>query len=76
MREDKKNMDHPEQYKTKEESLFDTFPEEKNVDPLPMEDLKLEKREERNKKKQKNHSSTQEKYKVDFETSKKKRMFK
>ncbi|MDC7285959.1 hypothetical protein NXH56_08360 [Bifidobacterium thermophilum] len=47
MGKDKKNMDHPEQYKTEKESLFDNFKEEKNVDPLPMEDLKQEKREER-----------------------------
>ncbi|MDQ0268647.1 hypothetical protein [Cytobacillus purgationiresistens] len=69
-------MDHPEQYKTNKKSLFDSSQEEKNVDPLPMEDLKQENKEEANGKQQKNNSSTQEKYKVDFETSKKKKIIK
>lgn len=45
-------MDNPEQYKTEKESLFDKYESEKNVDPIPVEDLKQEK--ERRKKRLKN----------------------
>ncbi|MFG6495516.1 hypothetical protein P8610_09170 [Fictibacillus sp. UD] len=58
-----KKMDNPEQYKTDKESLFDKFESEQNVDPIPMEDLKQEKREEKDKKGTKDSSSSEEKYK-------------
>lgn len=67
MAEDKKKqkgkMDNPEQYDTDKESLFDKFESERNVDPIPMEDLKQEKREEKDKHGTKNTSSSEEKYK-------------
>jgi hypothetical protein len=56
-------MDNPEQYKTDKESLFDKFESERNVDPIPMEDLKQEKREEKDKYGTKDSSSSEEKYK-------------
>jgi hypothetical protein len=66
MAEDKKktkNMDNPEQYETENESLFDKFESERNVDPIPMEDLKEEKREEKHKHDTKDTSSSEKKYK-------------
>lgn len=60
-------MDNPEQYKTDQESLFDKFESEQNVDSIPVEDLNEEVKEERNKEETKHTSSTQKKYKVDFE---------
>lgn len=59
----RKETDHPEQYKTKEDTLFDRFESEQNVDPIPMEDLKMELREEKQKHKTKNNSSSEEKFK-------------
>ncbi|MBN3554316.1 hypothetical protein JYA63_08575 [Fictibacillus nanhaiensis] len=56
-------MDNPEQYKTDQQSLLDKFESEQNVDSIPMEDLKQEKREEKDKKATKNSSSSEEKYK-------------
>lgn len=56
-------MDHPEQYKTNNKTLFDRFESEQNVDPIPMEDLKMELREEKQKHKTKDQSSSEEKYK-------------
>lgn len=58
----KPDMDHPEQYETDEESLFDKFESEKNVDPLPIEDLNQEVKEERNKTKTKDSSSSEKKF--------------
>ncbi|RUT28421.1 hypothetical protein EJP77_17555 [Paenibacillus zeisoli] len=60
-------MDNPEQYETDQESLFDKFESELNVDSIPVEDLNEEVKEERNKEETKHTSSTQKKYKVDFE---------
>lgn len=57
------NMDHPEQYPTENESLFDKFESEQTVDPIPMEDLKEEKQEEKAKHDTKNTSSSEKKYK-------------
>lgn len=55
--------DHPEQYPTDRESLFDMWESERNVDPLPMEDLRLEQREERKRDGSSKHrSSSEEKY--------------
>ncbi|WP_026675330.1 hypothetical protein [Alkalihalobacterium bogoriense] len=60
---DKKKLDHPEQYPTEKESLFDKFESQQTVDPIPMEDLKIEKREEKEKHKTKSDSSSEQKYK-------------
>ncbi|QOR67180.1 hypothetical protein IM538_03255 [Cytobacillus suaedae] len=60
---DKKKLDHPEQYPTEQKSLFDRFESQQTVDPIPMEDLKLERREEKEKHKTKNDSSSEQKYK-------------
>ncbi|MEQ2468241.1 hypothetical protein [Niallia hominis] len=58
------SMDNPEQYPTENESLFDKFESELNVDPIPMEDLKEELREEKAKHDTKNTSSSEKKYKT------------
>lgn len=58
-----KKMDNPEQYKTDKESIYDKFKSEQNVDSIPLEDLKQEKREEKDKEGTKNSSSSEEKYK-------------
>ncbi|KKO55221.1 hypothetical protein [Paenibacillus sp. DMB20] len=42
-----RHTDHPEQYPTERESLFDRFESERHVDPIPMEDLNMEKQEEK-----------------------------
>ena len=55
-------MDHPEQYKTDKESLFDKFDSQKHVDPIPMEDQKEEVREERDKDGIKHTSSSEKKF--------------
>ncbi|PLS04869.1 hypothetical protein [Neobacillus cucumis] len=55
-------MDHPEQYETTKESLFDQFESERTVDPIPMEDLNEEKQEEKHKRDSKNTSSSEKKY--------------
>ncbi|RHW35669.1 hypothetical protein D1B31_18660 [Neobacillus notoginsengisoli] len=60
------NRDHPEQYPTSNESLFDKFESEQNVDPIPMEDLKLEQKEEKKEHHTKNDSSSDRKYKSGF----------
>jgi hypothetical protein len=59
----KGERDHPEQYPTEKESLFDMWESEQNVDPIPMEDLKLEQREQKRKEETKHKSSSEEKYK-------------
>ncbi|MCM3773580.1 MULTISPECIES: hypothetical protein [Priestia] len=58
-----KRRDHAEQYPTENETLFDRFKIEETVDPIPTEEVKIEKQDERNKKKTKNESSTENKYK-------------
>ncbi|WP_227936754.1 hypothetical protein [Alkalihalobacillus deserti] len=60
---DFKKRNHPEQYPTEKESLFDQFESEQHVDPIPMEDLKQELRDQKNKHKTKNDSSSERKYK-------------
>ncbi|WP_054957734.1 hypothetical protein [Paenibacillus dakarensis] len=61
------HTDHPEQYPTEEESLFDRFESEHNVDPIPMEDLNLEKQEEKQRDGTSKHrSSTENKYHSGF----------
>jgi hypothetical protein len=63
----KGSRDHPEQYPTEKESLFDRYESEQNVDPIPMEDLNMEKKEEKQKEETKHHSSSTNKYKSGFE---------
>lgn len=60
------SMDHPEQYPTDKESLFDKFESELNVDPIPMEDVKQELREEKDGEHTKDSSSSEKKYKTGF----------
>ncbi|MEK3864152.1 hypothetical protein MHH60_11800 [Paenibacillus sp. FSL H7-0716] len=63
---DSGKRDHPEQYPTEKESLFDLHESEQNVDPIPMEDLMLEKQEEKNKEETKHRSSSDKKYHTGF----------
>ncbi|RED58597.1 hypothetical protein [Cohnella lupini] len=58
----KRNRDHPEQYPTDKESLFDRWESERNVDAIPVEDLKIQVEDEKNKTKTKNSSSSEKKY--------------
>ena len=62
-----KKMDNPEQYKTDKKSLHDMFESEQTVDSLPLEDLKQEQQEEKDKDATKDNSSTEEKYWADFQ---------
>ncbi|HWJ76945.1 MAG TPA: hypothetical protein VNR61_02580 [Niallia sp.] len=57
-----RNMDNPEQYPTENESIFDMFESEQTVDPIPMEDLKEELREEKAKHDTKDTSSSEKKF--------------
>ncbi|MEE4570098.1 hypothetical protein V2U94_20985 [Paenibacillus polymyxa] len=57
------NRDHAEQYPTDQESLFDRFEIEQTVDAIPIEDLKMERQEERDKDATKHTSSSEKKYK-------------
>jgi hypothetical protein len=59
-KQQRKETDHPEQYKTNKKTLFERFESQQTVDPIPMEDLKMELREEKQKHKTKDHSSSQE----------------
>ena len=59
----KGSRDHPEQYPTEKESLFDKFKSEQTVDPIPVEDLNLQVREEADKEATKHKSSSENKYK-------------
>jgi hypothetical protein len=61
------NMDNPEQYETKTESLHDKFKSELTVDPIPMEDLNQEKHEEKDGHHSKDSSSSEKKYNVDID---------
>lgn len=54
--------DHPEQYPTDEESLFDRFLSERHVDPIPVEDLRLAQEDERHPEETKRDSSSERKY--------------
>lgn len=60
------NMDHPEQYLTEKESLFDRFESEQNVDPIPVEEKNQEVKDERNKDHTKDTSSMDAKYHTGF----------
>jgi hypothetical protein len=71
MRQEKrKSMDNPEQYSTDKKSLHDMFESEQTVDALPVEDLKQEQAEEKDGSIIKDNSSTQEKYKADYDEKK------
>ena len=59
-------LDHPEQYPTENESLFDMHESEQHVDPLPMEDIRLEQQEEKDKDATKQRSSSNDKYNSGF----------
>lgn len=58
----KGKMDNPEQIDTEKESLYDKFPEEQTVDAIPLEDLKMEQEEEKNKHATKSSSSSERKF--------------
>ncbi|WP_316568290.1 hypothetical protein [Neobacillus sp. YIM B06451] len=58
--------DNPEQFPTNTESLFDKFESERNVDPIPLEDLKMEQREEKAGHHTKEDSSSERKYNTGF----------
>ncbi|WP_083397712.1 hypothetical protein [Paenibacillus sp. LC231] len=61
------NMDHPEQYPTEQESLFDKHESEQHVDPIPMEDARLEHQEEKQRDgTSKKRSSSNDKYHSGF----------
>ncbi|WP_421384917.1 hypothetical protein ACOJQI_09140 [Bacillus salacetis] len=60
------NFDNPEQYDKDKESIFDKFESEQNVDPLPLEDIREEKIEEREKSNTKDQSSSERKYNQDY----------
>lgn len=55
-------MDNPEQMKTDKESLYDKFKSEQTVDSLPLEDLRMEQEEEKDKHATKDNSSSEEKF--------------
>lgn len=55
-------MDNPEQRPTDKESIFDKFESEKTVDPIPMEDLRMEQEEEKHEHATKDNSSSEEKF--------------
>ncbi|GIO14523.1 hypothetical protein J19TS2_40780 [Cohnella xylanilytica] len=57
------DRDHPEQYPTDKKSLFDMWESERNVDPIPVEDLGIEQRDEKAREKTKDASSSERKYK-------------
>ncbi|OIB00888.1 hypothetical protein AK95_26800 [Paenibacillus sp. LC231] len=60
-------MDHPEQYPTEQESLFDKHESEQHVDPIPMEDARLEHQEEKQRDgTSKKRSSSNDKYHSGF----------
>lgn len=60
------NFDNPEQYDKDKESILDKFESEQHVDPLPMEDIREEKIEERKKSNTKDQSSSEKKYDQDY----------
>lgn len=61
------NMDNPEQYETTKKSLHDRFESELTVDSIPMEDLKQEKKEEKDGHHTKDSSSSEKKFNVDYD---------
>ncbi|MFD2613362.1 hypothetical protein [Paenibacillus gansuensis] len=59
--------DNPEQLPSDKPSLHDLFQSEQHVDPIPLEDLKLEQEEEKDKEGTKHRSSSERKYHTGFE---------
>ena len=55
-------MDNPENLKTDKESIYDMHEDMKTVDSIPLEDLKMEEREEKHRRDSKSNSSSAEKY--------------
>lgn len=55
-------MDNPENLKTDKESIYDMHEDMKTVDSIPLEDLKMEEREEKHHHDSKSNSSSAEKY--------------
>ncbi|OCA82827.1 hypothetical protein [Pseudobacillus wudalianchiensis] len=58
----KNNMNNPDQMKTDKESLYDKFESEQTVDSIPLEDLRMEQEEEKDKHATKDNSSSEEKF--------------
>ncbi|BCG56930.1 hypothetical protein [Paenibacillus sp. URB8-2] len=58
--------DHPKQYRADNPSLFDLHEDELHSDPIPAQDLKLEKHEEQDKEVTKHCSSSDKKYHTGF----------
>ncbi|MGM9924921.1 MAG: hypothetical protein ACI35R_11800 [Bacillus sp. (in: firmicutes)] len=56
------DKDHPERYETEKPSLFDLYESERNVDPIPVEEKNQEVKDERNKHKTKDTSSSERDY--------------
>lgn len=65
--EQSENRNHPEQYPTDKESLFDLHEDMQHVDPIPIEDQHIEKQDEKVKEETKNSSSSPKKYHSGFE---------
>jgi len=55
-------MDNPENMKTDKESIYDMHEDMKTVDTVPLEDAKMEWREEKNHHDTKSNSSSEEKF--------------
>ena len=58
----KRKMDNPENSMTDKEHMLDKFEDEQHVDTIPIEDLREENLEEKNKTATKNTSSSEKKY--------------
>ncbi|SEA18126.1 hypothetical protein SAMN05421743_103110 [Thalassobacillus cyri] len=56
----------PEQIESDNESLLDKHKDEQLTDPIPMDDLNKEMKEEKKKDKTKKDSGSEEKYKKDY----------
>ena len=55
-------MDNPEHLKTGKESIYDMHEDMQHVDPIPLEDLKMEEQEEKRHRESKSRSSSEDKY--------------
>lgn len=55
-------MDNPENLRTDKESIYDMHEDMKTVDSIPLEDVKLEEREEKAHRDSKSNSSSVEKF--------------
>ncbi|MGD6958017.1 hypothetical protein ACQCWA_09885 [Rossellomorea aquimaris] len=56
----KRANDNPEQINKDHDGILDQHESEQNVDPIPLDDLKKEQRDEKNKHHTKNDSSSKE----------------